>query len=279
MKKLIIFCSAWYHNVKDRDGWKIYANPQEKDPNISKLPKFGPKYLEVIKAIKPDFVVAINIGCSEQLFDNMVKPKNLGTKYITWSTDSYKHTKRAKTSDLHLSSIPDGLSDDDIFLPLFADAKRESIPFNKRAIEIGCHCRSYPLSANYRQRTLMKIKEVLGTRFTLTQDDVHPYVYLDRILNYQYGINVGVHPGGLPNFRSFEYGAYGIMPICDFHACNEQILRNLFGEHVSLFKNPVDISNLIKPYDPIKLREFFKEKHSLTARLQTIFDKYFDLRF
>ncbi|MBD3407214.1 MAG: hypothetical protein GF411_13930 [Candidatus Lokiarchaeota archaeon] len=276
MKKLIIFCSSWMYNIPTVSGWKVFCNPQEKDPNFSYSTKFGGGYVDAINRIQPDFVLAINVGCSEHLFDQMKKPKGYGTKYITWSTDSYRHTRRATTSDLHLTSIPDSsMKSADNFVPLFFDYKGSIKSISKRKHEFGIHCRVYPQSNHFRQREIKNIKSILGDRFFINQKEMHPYEYIKEIKSYKYGINVGVYKDGLPNFRSFEYGACGVMPISEY----SKTLEDMFENNIILYHNVGDIPFMIHDFDPIKLSEYYNTKHSLHARLKYIFHTYFDLEF
>jgi len=270
--KLIIFCSAWMYNKPFSNGWDVFCNPQEPDPNYSRSPKFGKLYIEAIERIKPDFVLAINVGCSEQLFDAMQKPK--GPKYITWSTDSYRHTQRCTTSDVHLSSIPGAtLKPSDKFVPLFFDHREYPIRMVDRKWKFGLHCRQYPQANQYRQRMVKKIKQALGKQFFVNQTETPPLQYIQEIKQFKYGINVGVYHDGLPNFRSFEYGACGVMPVCQ----RTPILEHLFEDNIILFDDPSDIK--VRTYDPVKLQSYYNEKHSLQARLGHIFKTYFDLEF
>lgn len=278
MKKLLIFCSSWMYKKPEAEGWEIFCNIQEKDPRFSSSNKFDSRYIEAIKAIKPDFVVAVNVGCSESAFDQMPKIRQVGTKYITWSTDSYRHTRRCVTSDLHLSSIPDDtLQDIDEFVPLFFDAQYPGIPFDKRKYTLGIHCRKYDNENFFRQKHITEIQRILGNRIHVNQQEFPPFKYIQELIDYKYGLNVATYHDGLPNFRSFELGSLGVMPISS--SVNAKVLRDLFEENIRLYKHPSEIPSLLKPYDTKKLINFYAEKHSLQARLTYIFKKYFSLDF
>lgn len=278
MKKLLVFCSSWMYQKPTAEGWEVFCNIQEKDPRFSSPNKFDARYVEVIKAIKPDFVVAVNVGCSEEAFDRMPKIRETGTKYITWSTDSYRHTRRCRTSDLHLSSIPDAtLKSNDNFVPLFFDSRYPTKPFNKRKHILGIHCRKYDNENFFRQKHITEIQRVLGNQIYLNQQECSPLKYIEELADYRYGLNVATYHDGLPNFRSFELGSLGVMPISS--SVNSKILRELFEENIRLYKHPSEIPSLLTPYDTDKIMRFYAEKHSLQARLTHIFKEYFSTDF
>ena len=277
-KKLLIFCPTWRYNLPEIEGWDIYCNIQESSPVPPPGGKFGPRYLKAIHDVKPDFVIAVHSGCSESLFEAMDKPRQYGTKYITWSTDSYRHTSRVTTSDLHLSSIPDNTHrDSDNFLPLFSQYDGEVLPLEDRKHKYGLHCREYGNSNRFRQREIQKIKKTLKKDFFINQLELHPYDYMEEIKSYEYGINVGVYEDGLPNFRSFELGCCGVMPISSDK--NKKVLDFLFENRIIVYGDIEEIPSLIKPYDPVEVSRFYNEKHCLKARLVEMFDKYFGIKF
>lgn len=275
MHKLLIFGSSWMYQASS-PHWEIYSNTQETDPRFSTSPKFSQGYVDEIKRVDPDFVLSINIGCSESLFDQMEKPK--GPKYITWSTDSYRHTCRCQTSDLHLSSIPDeSLTDSDAFVPLFFEWHEPPLALEQRPHKIGLHCRPWKCDQGYRQDRIRELKSLLGSDFLLNQNEMPAFDYIQELRSFKYGLNIGVYRDGLPNFRSFEFGACGVLPISD--SINRGVLENLFEDHIIIYDKPEEIPMLLREYDPIEVQRFYNEKHSLNARLKHIFETYFDLRY
>ncbi|MBD3262196.1 MAG: hypothetical protein GF334_11115 [Candidatus Altiarchaeales archaeon] len=279
MKKLLIFCSSWMYQKPVVDGWDVYCNIQEDDPRFSSVSKFDARYVKAIHDVRPDFVVAVNVGCSEQAFDRMVKPKKYGTKYISWSTDSYRHAKRVLTSDIHLSSIPDAtLSEEDNFVPLFFDAQYPSVPFVDRLHHLGIHCRRYDNEDNFRQRHLDDVRHAVGDKLYLKQENIPPLEYISEAATFKYGLNIGTYHDGLPNFRSFEFGSLGVMPVCS--DINRKVLEDLFDEHIRFYNKVDEIPGIIRTsYDERKMVKFYRERHSFAARLSHIFKFYFDLRF
>jgi hypothetical protein len=139
----------------------------------------------------------------------MTLPK--GPKYITWSTDSYRHTERVTNSDLHLSGISDAsLRAEDHFLPLFA-GDHELVPLTQRPVECGIVCRSYGLHDSYREGELGKLAAVMPS--LRREEGLTEAQYNRRICDFAYGLNVAVYPDALPNLRSFQLGRAGVMPV------------------------------------------------------------------
>lgn len=284
-KRLIIFSTKWrfQRSLNLLENWEVFLNPTEKNKwSTDSSKRFGPEYAAAVGRLRPDFVIGVCNACSEAAWDSMSKPALYGTKYISWSTDSYRHTKRCTTSDLHLTSIPDGsMKDSDVFVPLFHEWWEPPTLMAKRAHKIGIHCRNYGVADGWREKTLDNIRTEFGTALLVNKQNVSPQKYMDEIRQFKYGLNLAVYPDGLPNFRNFELGAAGVMPVC--YAPNPKVtnmLRGLFGDNVRLFKKSGDILSAIRePYDPQKLQDYYNEQHSLRARLRTIFSRFFGLAF
>jgi len=222
-----------------------------------------------IHSSKPDLVIIICEGCTERFINEIELPK--GPKYVTWTTDSYRHTVRVNNPkvNLHLSSIPDAtLTKEDIFLPLFA-SRQNPIPLDFRNIELGIICRSYNLDDNWRENQIEKLKSIYGfyRGQNLTQ-----FEYNTMIRNFKFGLNLGIWRDGLPNFRSFELGMNGIMPVCD--NTNESILREQFDTHILIFNDIYSVPDLIRNcnYDPEQMANWYCIKHSFISRMNKILE-------
>lgn len=274
--KVILFLKTHHYKILNRDGWEFFCNVQEKNPAISlRKDQYKSIYIDTVKNIKPDFVITVCAGCTETLYDKADWPK--GPKYITWSTDSYKHTCRATNSDLHLSSIPDEkMKSNDNFLPLFS-CPRSCINLKDRTTNFGKIFRPHKLSNDYRNKFVDKIETVLPGFLTkkisiLTSD------YLQEIKQFKFGLNIPVHYDGLPNFRSFELGMCGVKSVSPRN--NEKVLKELFEDNIEFFDKIEEIPDITKKsYDEYKLQRFFIEKHTLQQRLKTLFKVYYDINF
>lgn len=260
------------------DGWDLRTIPRPLGvPNICHLPphrRLGRNHItEYIQEIHPDFVLIICEGCTERDLNRMTLPQ--GPKYITWSTDSYRHTVRVTNSDLHLSAIPDAaLRADDHFLPLFA-GNHELLPLTERTVRCGIACRSYELHDSHRETELDKLAAVMPDLCRL--EGLTEAEYNRRICEFAYGLNVAVYPDALPNFRSFQLGRAGVMPVSS--SVQRLLLESLFDGHVLLYDRIEDVPALLAThrYDEVALKSYYDEKHSFTARLRELFAHYFDL--
>lgn len=231
-------------------------------PNKNYLFKF-------ITESKPDLVVIVCEGCTENFINGLDLP--VGPKYITWSTDSYAHTVRVtnKQVTIHFTSIPDKtLKDTDTFLPLFA-GKNKLIPRKYRDIKLGVICRQYPTNVIWRERLL---SELMKKYYYYRGQNLQEIEYNTIIRNFDFGLNLAIYPDGLPNFRSFQLGLAGVMPVSD--SINEKVLRELFGEHIILFKKILNVPNLINEcnYDEVKLQNFYNENHTFKSRMKKILE-------
>lgn len=260
------------------DGWELHTIPRELGvPNLCHLPPHklpGRNHItEYIETLRPDFVLIVCEGCTERHLNRMSLPQ--GPKYITWSTDSYRHTERVTNSDLHLTGIPDGSSrPDDHFLPLFA-GNHELVPLAQRTVHCGIACRSYGLHDSYRERELDKLAAVMPA---LCRDDgLTEAQYNRRICDFGYGVNVAVYPDALPNFRSFQLGRAGVMPVSS--TAQRPLLESLFGEHILLYDDIEQVPALLAAhrYDEVALKAYYDERHSFQARLRELFGRFFDL--
>jgi len=271
-KKLLVFCSAWMLGNPQIDGWDIIMNTQEPNPLYTGPGKFDERYVKHIEELKPDVVLSILVGCSEQDYLKMRKPE--GPKYISWSTDSYRHTLfPGAASDVHISSIPDAtLKENCEFLPLFFGKEVPYTELFRREITIGVHCRNYSADNSYRQKRLADIKARLGELLQITQHQLTPEEYLKLITTYKYGLNIPVYADGLPNFRSFECGACGVMPVSFRNPLYD--LDKLFDGNIVLIDKAEDVHTKCKDYDPKALQHYYRTNHSFEARLKTIIERY-----
>ena len=259
-------------------GWEFYTVPPEiGPPSVAQWPPhrgIGNSALrEYIAALRPHFVIVVCEGCVERRLDRFGLPP--GPRYITWSTDSYRHTVRVTTSDLHLTAVPDaGMEPGDHFLPLFAGAY-DLVPLARRRIRCGIVCRAYDLDGGYREGEIARLRAILPDLFRA--DGLEPAEYDRCIAGFAYGLNLAVYPDALPNFRSFELGRAGVMPVCS--AVQRAVLTRLFGEHLRTFARLEDVPSLLDTvYDAVRLQRFYDEHHSYEARLRELFARFFDLR-
>lgn len=285
--RLIVFSTPWrFQSLLPAAGktlqlgdWEIVCNPTEPDIwNTDSKSRFGPKYTQAVHEFKPDFVLAVCNACSEVQFDRMDKPRSYGTKYISWSTDSYRHTKRCVTSDLHLTSISDAtMGKTDHWAPLFHEWPEQPIPLILREFSIGIRCRSYAVDGHRREKWLKALQQACPD-IRVSHVSLPANEYMQDVRHFRFGLNVGVYQDSLPNFRNFELGAAGVMPICD--DTNKDRLSALFDGNIRLFHNPSEIPELLKqPYNPVNVQNYYNEYHCLRARLRGIFRDFFDLRF
>lgn len=272
--KVLVFPPMARYRIPSRKNWEFVYQSMYSLGMVKAYNYFPLIFLDFIKEVKPDFVILICSAITEDIINATEWPK--GPKYISWSTDDYRHTERVTNTDLHLSSIPSSsITEEDHFMPLFHEPL-PLIPFQERAVHFGIVNRCYDTEGYYREREIDRVQKVLPK--LIRKNEVPPEYYLQVIRNFCYGLNVGVYSDGLPNFRNFELGAAGVMPICPDN--NEEVLDHLFGEYVSIYHEVSEIPALVeKPYDPMKLQQFYAEKHSFEARLKTIFKKFFDLEF
>jgi hypothetical protein len=275
MKKVLVFCSDWMYDFSYLSKWIVYGNSQEElagrdNKYTHHASKFDDTYSAAIVELQPDYVLAICVGCTEKQFDAMDKPK--GPTYITWSTDSYNHTQRCETSDLHLTSIPDAATKDDNFVPLFFEHHQR--PRLNRRHKIGICARPHKLGN--RQMILEDIKN-RGLDIRINQQNLKPQDYITEIRNYDFGLNIPIYPNGLPNFRSFELGACGVMPVCKRQ---EFDLDRLFHGNIALYDELDErFLSVLEPYDCFALQEYYNRHHSLYARIEYILHHYYGESF
>jgi len=258
-------------------GWEFSTVPPDYGPSsLAQLPLHrgiaNSSIGKFIKESQPHFVVVICEGCSERRLERFgLIP---GPKYITWSTDSYRHTIRFTASDLHLTALADAASrSDDHFLPLFG-GPNSLMPLAQRRVRCGIVCRPYALGDGYRECELARVKEVVPD--LVREATLEPHEYDVRIRDFAFGLNVPIYPDGLPNFRSFELGRAGVMPICS--SLQRTLLESLFGEHIRLFDQVDEVPRLLTmPYDAPALKSFYDQHHSYEARLRQLFRQFFDL--
>lgn len=260
------------------DGWELHTIPRSLGvPNICHLPphrRLGRNHITAyIQEIHPDFVLIICEGCTERDLNRMTLPR--GPKYITWSTDSYRHTVRVTNSDLHLSAIPDAASRaDDHFLPLFA-GDHELVPLAQRTVRCGIAFRSYGLHDSYREREIDTLASVMPDLCRI--DGLSETDYNRRVCDFAYGLNVPVYPDALPNFRSFQLGRAGVMPVSS--SLQRTLLDSLFDGHLLLYDHIEDVPALLAShrYDEVALKSYYDNTHSFRARLRELFRRFFDL--
>lgn len=267
MKRIMILCPAWRYGFDDLRKWQVFFNSPQPNENENTVP-CGEVHSKFVKLYKPDYVLMVNLGCTEKEFDAWDKPK--GPKYITWSTDSYKHAQRCTTSDLHLTSIPDAAEDTDSFVPLFFEWHQR--PRLNRKYGIGICARPHKLG---NRQELLENMQDLGIR--INQQNLPVGEYIDEIRNYQYGLNIPIYPNGLPNFRSFELGACGVMPVCQRQ---EFDLDALFHGNIELYDELTpDFIAQLNPYDYFELQEYYNRYHSLHARVEYILHHFYGESF
>jgi len=260
MKHLMLMIPKWRCSSVKSSNWTVSFNPVQPNPDDNVL-TCGPHHSEIIKAMKPDVVVYANLGCTEREFDEWDKPQ--GPKYITWSTDSYRHTQRCTTSDLHLSSIPDTVEKSDIFVPLWHDHHMR--PNLSRDYTVGMCARPHMLG---NRQELIADAQAKVNGLHLNQSNIHVGAYIDEIKRYRYGLNISIYPNGLPNFRNFELGACGVMPVCKRQVYD---LSALFDGHIRLYDHIEEVNHIVEDtYHAESLQEYYQEKHSLMARLRYI---------
>jgi len=264
--------------VRPIDGWEFHTVPPQIGP--ASLAQWAPhrgiansKLAAYIATLRPDFVVIICEGCVESRLNRFgLVP---GPRYVTWSTDSYRHTVRCSVSDLHLSAIPDeAMTAADHFLPLFA-GPYTLVPLERRRIRCGIACSPYGFADRSREREIERIRAVLPE--LVREHGLSEAEYDTRIVDFRFGLNLAVYPDALPNFRSFELGRAGVMPLCS--AAQRPLLERLFATHVRLFAAPEDIAALLEQhYDAAALQAFYDRHHSYEARLRELFARFFGLR-
>jgi hypothetical protein len=259
-------------------GWEFHTvPPRVGPPSVAQLPPHrgiaNSVLREYIAALRPHFVIVVCEGCIERRLDRFGFPP--GPRYITWSTDSYRHTARVTTSDLHLTAVPDAaMTPGDQFLPLFA-GPYDVVPLERRRVRCGIVCRSYDLDGGSREREIARLKAMLPGLFRAAALD--PAQYDRQIVDFAYGLNLAVYADSLPNFRSFELGRAGVMPVCS--AVQRSVLTRLFAEHVLVFERLEDLPSLLDTaYDAVRLQSFYDAHHSYEARLRELFARFFDLR-
>lgn len=259
-------------------GWEFHTVPAAVGPpSVAQLPPHrgiaNSVLRDYIQALRPHFVIVICEGCIERRLQRFGFVP--GPKYVTWSTDSYRHTVRVTTSDLHLTAIPDvAMRADDHFLPLFA-GPYDLVPLAQRRTRCGIVCRSYDFGEAHREHQIARLKQILPGLFRA--DALDEAEYDARIRDFAYGLNLAVYPDGLPNFRSFELGRAGVMPVCS--ALQRPLLERLFGRHVRLFERLEELPHLLDiPYDEVELKSYYDRHHSYQARLRQLFAQFFDLR-
>ena len=271
MKRLLIFCSNWMYEFEELSEWQVFSNIQESyhggDARFTKhSEKFGESYTKAVKLLKPDVVLSICVGCTEPQFDAWDKPE--GPVYITWSTDSYNHTKPCKNSDIHLSSIPDTKCDN--FVPLFFEWYQR--PRLMRKYKVGMCAR--PHKVGNRQMVIENLKHL---PIRINQDDIPVADYMNEIRSYYYGLNIPVHTNALPNFRNFELGSCGVMPLCprqDFD------LEEFFEGNIKLYDELTpEILDSLEEFDPFELQTYYNRYHNLHTRIEYIFHTFLSESF
>lgn len=276
--KLLTLADRFKVSAGAIDGWELHTIPRSLGvPNLCHLPPhklLGSNHItDYIGTVRPDFVLIMCEGCTERHLNRMSLPK--GPKYITWSTDSYRHTERVTNSDLHLSAIPDAsLRAGDHFLPLFA-GDHALVGLTQRTVHCGIVCRSYGVHEAYRERELDRLAAVMPA--LCREDGLTEAQYNRRICDFAYGVNVAVYPDALPNFRSFQLGRAGVMPVCS--TVQRPLLESLFGEYILLFDDIEQVPALLAThrYDEVALKSYYDEKHCFAARLRELFDRFYGL--
>jgi hypothetical protein len=263
--------------IRPIDGWEFHTVPRAVGP--PSMAQWAPhrgiannKLATYIAELRPHFVIVVCEGCVERKIERFgLAP---GPKYITWSTDSYRHTIRCTSSDLHLTGIPDAaIRPDDHFVPLFA-GPYPFVPLTQRHTRCGIVCHAYDLDDSRRERELATLRDIVPDLVRMGGLPVEEYDA--RIVDFRYGLNLAIYPDSLPNFRSFELGRAGVMPICT--ALQRPLLRQLFAEHVRCFDRFDELPALLdEPYDAAALKAFYDEHHSYEARVRRIFAGFFDL--
>ncbi len=264
--------------IRPIPGWEFHTVPPAVGPpSVAQLPPHrgiaNSALRAYIEELRPHFVIVICEGCIERRLERFgLVP---GPKYITWSTDSYRHTARVNVSDVHLTAIPDAaMQPGDHFLPLFA-GPYDLVPLAQRRTRCGIICRPYGFGEARRERQIARLRQIVPELFRAEALDEAEYDA--RIRDFAFGLNLPVYADGLPNFRSFELGRAGVMPVCS--ALQRPLLERLFGTYVRLFERLEDVPQLLQPpYDEVDLKAHYDRHHSYEARLRQLFSQFFDLR-
>lgn len=264
--------------IRPLDGWEFHTVPRTVGPpSLAQWPPHrgiaNSKLADYIAALRPDFVIVVCEGCVEQRLNRFGLPP--GPRYVTWSTDSYRHTVRCTVSDLHLTAIADAAAmPSDEILPLFA-GPYPFVPPAQRGTRCGIACAAYTFDDGAREREIARLQDIVP--LLVREQGLTAAEYDARIGDFLYGLNLAVYPDALPNFRSFELGRAGVMPLCT--AVQRPLLEQLFGEHVRCFERPEDLPRLLDvPYDAAALKAFYDQHHSFEARVRELFARFFDLR-
>lgn len=259
-------------------GWEFHTVPASiGPPSLAQWPPHrglaDGALTAYIAELRPHFVIVVCEGCVERRLNRFGFAP--GPRYVTWSTDSYRHTVRVTGSDLHLTGIADEASDAaDHFLPLFA-GPYGMVPLAERRIRCGIACRQYDFDDRRRERDLARVAEIVPDLVRI--QGIEPDEYDRRIVDFRFGLNLPIYADALPNFRSFELGRAGVMPVCS--AVQRPLLAQLFGEHVRMFERFEELPALLdESYDADRLKRFYDEHHSYEARLRDLFATFYDLR-
>jgi hypothetical protein len=159
-------------------------------------------------------------------------------------------------------------------VPLFA-GDHALVRLTQRTVDCGIVCRSYGVQDAYREAQLDKLAAVMPT--LCREEGLTEAQYNRRICDFAYGLNVAVYPDALPNFRSFQLGRAGVMPVCS--AVQRPLLESLFEEHILLYEHIEEVPALLAThrYDEVALKSYYDEKHSFAARLREVFGRFFGL--
>jgi len=275
-------------HLPDRKGWEVKIDPAGLYGGKDFLNEY---HYSVVKSSKPDFVIVLCRGCCEAEFDESMK-KNLwpkGPKYITWSTDDYRHTDRVELSDLHLGSIPSSsMADTDNNLILFGAPFLCPRPVSQRYTEFGIACRKYNgLDYGWREDHISSIIN-LGMQINRVST-LWPSVYREFNRSLMYSLNIPVYRDSSPNYRHFELGFSGCLsfqPLTDQKTgldinedWNPEFYPNLIT--YNSFDELIDVRERYKYSDDDvkKWNKYFMNNHCLQNRLNHMFKKYYDLDF
>jgi len=264
--------------LNNRPGFRFFTVAERDDEN-SRAKGYQSYYARAVAYIKPDFIVFVNAGCSEQLCEQWLHNTSLkaGVQVITWSTDSYRHTRPVRNSTIHFSGIYDeATAEYDNHLPLYGHPLG-FLPLAERAFNFGILWRDYSFSGAHRDYRRKLIRSCTHLDF---DGSTSQKTYNKVLSNFRFGLNVSVYPDSMANFRSFELLGSGVMPVCPIDTRTQ--LTPLFGEHTLFFSDPAEIPELLKAnenYDPEKLLNHLAHNHTINHRFKTIFEDYFGLKY
>lgn len=267
MQRLVSRENIEFHELYDPDPF-----------NIS-IPQWGKEYTDFVNSINPDYIICIAIRCASIACNNWIKScRKPQQKYVMWNFDSYRHHDvKHNNADLYYYCLNDAVKKpDDLFLPVFAQP-RPLLELTQRPCKFGIVCHHYDGLPN-RTIELRQIINILNQNSKIplwTHHKIPPHQYYETIGQFKCGLNLAVHPDGLPNMRTFEYPACGVWQICSTY--NKNILDKLFDYGISYYNDIKEIPDILRNiplYDPTVLQKHVAKNHTLLHRIKEIMFKF-----